>query len=66
MVVKEKHIKTCGFTFNSEYSWNQQNLTVGGRMANDTGDKSSNTLNEVLEKKLDLTQIMESVEKESR
>jgi intein/homing endonuclease len=60
---QRKAYKDVWFTFNSEYSWNQQNLTVGGRMANDTGDKSSNTLNEVLEKKLDLTQIMESVEK---
>lgn len=51
------------FTFNNEYSWNQTSLTIDGRMANDTGDKSNNTLQEVITHKMELKDIIESVDK---
>ncbi len=55
--------KDVWFTFNNEYSWNQKNLTVGGRMANDKGDLSSNTLQEVISNRMDLNDIIDEVNK---
>jgi len=55
--------KDVWFTFNNEYSWNQKSLTVGSRMANDTGEKSDNTLQEVITNEIKLEDIMESVDK---
>ena len=55
--------KDVWFTFNDEYSWNQESLTLGGRMANDTGDASSNTFESVQTSVEKLEDIMESVEK---
>lgn len=55
--------KAVWFTFNNEYSWNQTSLTIGGRMANDRGDDSSNTLQEVVSDEISLESIMEDVDK---
>ena len=55
--------KDLWFTFNNEYAWNQESLTLGGRMSNDSAEKSSNSLNEVVSKELSIDAIMESVDK---
>jgi len=55
--------KDVWFTFNNQYSWNQTALTVGGRMSNDTGDNSSNTLQDVMTDKINLSLIIEGVDK---
>jgi len=55
--------KDVWFTFNNEYSWNQQSLTLGARISNDKADNSSNTLQEVLNNKISTESIMEEIEK---
>lgn len=55
--------KDTWFTFNNEYSWNQESLTLGARIANDKADLSSNSLNEVLVETLQLDEILAKIDK---
>lgn len=60
---QHKAYKEVWFTFNGEYSWNQRSLVLGQRIANDSAEKSSNTLNEVLTDAIKVEDIMEGVDK---
>lgn len=56
--------KDTWFTFNNEHSWNQKNLILGQRIANDKAENSSNTLEEALvHDTLSVESILEGVDK---
>jgi len=56
--------KDVWFTFNNEYAWNQESLTLSSRMANDSGEKSSNTKEKTLvESKTTIKDIIKKIDK---
>lgn len=56
--------KDTWFTFNSKYSWNQQDLVLSGRLSNDKAELSSNTLEESLlaESHIEVKDIMKNIQ----